>query len=413
MPPVNFTTRIVALCLLCSPGFSQPRPPAPPATQQNGFRRTGSPHVDLGAGPFVFDTAEQHQIKVTVVARGIPHPWSLAFLPDGSMLVTERGGRIRVIRDGVLSPTPVSGVPPVHAVGNAGLLDLALHPRFAENHLLYFTYSKQGSNPGETNMHALTLARGKYENGALTGVQDLFSGEMTRISGGSRIAFAKDGTVYMTTGAATPPWTQSAQDPQSDYGKTLRFRDDGSIPADNPFVGRAEYKPEIYTLGHRDPLGLAIHPESGVVFSSENGPNGGDEMNLLLPGRNYGWPLVSYGREYTGAKISASPSREGMEEPLVIWIPSIAPSGMTFYSGDRFPAWKGNVFLGGMQRGEIVNTGRLERVVFNSKMEELRRESLLTELHQRIRDVRQGPDGYLYVLTEETDGALLRIEPSM
>jgi len=212
----------------------------------------------------------------------------------------------------------------------------------------------------------------------------------------------------MTTGAATG---NAAQDPNSDYGKVLRLREDGSVPGDNPFVGRTGYKPEIYSLGHRDQLGLTIHPETGAVYSNENGPNGGDEINLILPGRNYGWPLVSYGRTYEGPRVSEAPWREGIEQPLVIWIPSIALSGMTFYTGDRFPAWKGNVFVGGMRQGEIPPTGRLERVVFNSKMEELRRESLLLDLKQRIRDVRQGPDGFLYVLTEEENAALLRIEP--
>jgi glucose/arabinose dehydrogenase len=215
--------------------------------------------------------------------------------------------------------------------------------------------------------------------------------------------------IFMTTGAATGT---SAQDPNSDYGKVLRLRDDGTIPSDNPFVGRAGYKPEIYSLGHRDQLGLTIHPVTGAVLSNENGPNGGDEINLILPGKNYGWPTISYGRDYNGPRISDVPWKEGFEQPLVTWIPSIAVSGMTFYSGDRFPNWKGNVFVGGMRYGEIYGTGRLERVVFNDKMEELRRESLLLDLKQRIRDVRQGPDGLLYVLTEEEDGALLRIEPA-
>jgi glucose/arabinose dehydrogenase len=387
------------------------QPAARPAAQQQGqagFRRIGTPHLDLGAGPFIYDTAEQHRIKVSVVARGIPHPWSVVFLPNGDILVTERSGRIRVVRDGVLDPNPVLGVPTVLATGNAGLFDLALHPKFGENKLLYFTYAKPGAEMG---MRALTLARGKYENGKLTEVKDLFSGEMTKISGGSRIAFGRDGLIYMTTGAATAPYLQAAQDPMSDYGKTLRLKEDGTIPSDNPFVGRAGYKPEIMTMGHRDPSGLTIHPQSGAVYGVEHGPNGGDEINLLLPGRNYGWPLISYGRDYTGVKIAASPSREGMEEPLVVWIPSIAPSGLMFYTGDKFPAWKGNAFVGGMQRGEITNTGRLERIAFNDKMEELRRESILTDLQQRIRDVRQGPDGNIYVLTEEQDGALLRIEP--
>ena len=365
----------------------------------------GTPHVDLGAGPFIFDTAEQHKIRVVVVARGFVHPWSVAFLPDGNMLVTERPGRLRIIRDGVLDPQPLAGLPKVNAVRNAGLYDVVLHPKFPENKLVYFTYSK----PGENGQQATTLARGRLERGGLTDVRDLFVGGWTTLLGGSRIAFARDGTVYMTTGAVT---TNAAQDPNSHYGKVLRVRDDGSVPSDNPFVGRAGYKPEIYTLGHRDQLGLAIHPETGAVFANENGPNGGDEINLILPGRNYGWPLVSFGRTYQGPPVSEIPWREGMEQPVVFWVPSIALSGMAFYSADRFPGWKGNVFVGGMRRGEIPGTGRLERVVFNNKMEELRRESLLTELKQRIRDVRQGLDGLLYVLTEEEDGALLRIEPA-
>ncbi|MGA2881968.1 MAG: PQQ-dependent sugar dehydrogenase [Bryobacteraceae bacterium] len=379
---------------------------APAQQQQPTPPPIGLPHGALGDGPFVFDTAEQHKIRVVVVTKGLSHPWSLAFLPGGNMLVTERAGRLRIIRDGVLYPQPLSGLPRVHSVRNAGLFDIALHPKFAENKLIYFTYSKP-SEDGKSS--ATTLARGKLDGAGLTGVQDLFVSEWSTVLGGSRIAFAKDGTIFMTTGAATG---NLAQDPNSDYGKVLHLKDDGSIPSDNPFVGRAGYKPEIYTLGHRDQLGLAIHPESNAVYSNENGPNGGDEINLILPGRNYGWPLLSYGRAYDGPKISEAPTRDGFEPPLVVWIPSIALSGMTFYSGDKFPSWKGNVFVGGMRQGEIPGTGRLDRVVFNAKMEELRRESLLTELHQRIRDVRQGPDGYLYVLTEEEDGALLRIEPA-
>jgi glucose/arabinose dehydrogenase len=365
----------------------------------------GVPHVSLGAGPFVFDTAEQHKIRVVVVTKGLTHPWSLAFLPDGSMLVTERAGKLRIIRDGVLDAQPLAGIPKVHAYRNAGLFDIALHPKFSDNKLVYFTYSK----PGENGQLATTLARGRLDRAGLTDVRDLFVGEWTTVLGGSRIAFGRDGMIYMTTGAATGTL---AQDPNSDYGKVLRLREDGTIPSDNPFVGRAGYKPEVYSLGHRDQLGLTIHPQTGAVYSNENGPNGGDEINLILPGRNYGWPVISYGRTYEGPRVSETPWREGFEQPLVVWIPSIALSGMTFYTGDRFPNWKGNVFVGGMRQGEIPPTGRLERVVFNDKMEELRRESLLLDLKQRVRDVRQGPDGLLYVLTEEEDGALLRLEPA-
>ena len=384
---------IALLAGLASIGSAQQRQPV------------GLPHLALGAGPFVFDTAEEHKIRVTVVAHGLSHPWSLAFLPNGDMLVTERPGRLRIIHNGTLDPQALTGLPKVHAIRNAGLFDIALHPKFAENKLIYFTYTK----PGENGQSAIALGRGRLEGSGLVDVKELFAGEWTTLLGGSRIAFAKDGTIFMTTGAVTG---NAAQDPNSDYGKVLRLRDDGTIPPDNPFIGKSGHKPEVYTLGHRDQLGLAIHPETGAVYSNENGPNGGDELNLILPGKNYGWPLVSYGRGYDGARISESPWHEGIEAPVVVWLPSIAPSGMVFYSGDKFPAWKGNVFIGGMRRGEIPGTGRLERVVFNKNMEELRRESLLTELGQRVRDVRQGPDGLLYVLTEEEDGAVLRIEPA-
>lgn len=389
----SFFIKSILLISAISALVAQQRPPI------------GVPHVSLGEGPFTFDTAEQHKIQVVVAARGLSHPWSLAFLPDGDMLVTERAGRLRLIHQGKLRPEPVSGVPKVYAVRNAGLFEVALDPKFADNKFVYLTYTKAG----ESGRSAIALARGRFEGAALTDVRDLFVGEWTSGFGGSRLAFGSDGTIYMTTGAVAG---NLAQDPNSDYGKVLRLRMDGTVPPDNPFVGKAGHKPEVYSMGHRDQLGLAINPATGELFNDENGPNGGDEINRILPGRNYGWPLVSFGRNYDGARISASPVVEGIESPIVVWIPSIAPSGLAFYTGDRFPAWKGNVFVGGMREGEIPGTGRLERVVFNNKMEELRRESLLTELHQRIRDVRQGPDGMLYVLTEEEDGALLRIEPA-
>jgi glucose/arabinose dehydrogenase len=395
---IRVSLAVFALAVAGWPRLRAQQPQPPPI---------GIPHVALGAGPFIFDTGEQHKIRVVVLARGMSHPWSLAFLPDGNMLVTERPGRLRMIRDGVLDPQAIAGIPKVNAVRNGGLFDILLHPKYADNKLIYFTYTK----PGENGKFATALARARFDRGALSEVRDLFVGEPTTLLGGSRLVFGRDGMLYMTTGAAQGD-TARAQDPNSDYGKILRFREDGTIPSDNPFVGKPGYKPEIYSLGHRDQLGLTINPETGAILNNENGPNGGDEINLILPGRNYGWPVVSFGRTYEGPRVSDSPTREGMEPPLVVWIPSIATSGMTFYTGDRFPNWKGNVFVGGMRYGEIAGTGRLERVVFNGKMEELRRESLLTELHQRIRDVRQGPDGLLYVLTDEDDGALLRIEPA-
>jgi glucose/arabinose dehydrogenase len=365
------------------------------------------PVPPLGKGPFLFDTAEQHKIRVTIVARGLSHPWSLVFSPDGRMLITERPGRLRVIRDRVLDPKPISGLPAVRTKGNGGLMDIALHPRFAENHLLYFTYTK----PVEDDRGAPTVARGRLQGGVLEDVRDILVTDSRPGNSGlsARIAFGRDGMLYFATGGNID---KVSQDPGSLRGKILRMRDDGSAPPDNPFAGRAGYKPEIYSLGHRNSLGLIVHPVTGALWNNENGPNGGDEINIILPGRNYGWPVVSFGREYTGPRVSEHPTREGMESPVVVWIPSIAVAGMAVYTGDRFPAWKGNVFVGSMRTGEIAGTGHLERIVFNEKTEELRRESMLGELRQRIREVRQGPDGYLYLLTDEDDGALFRIEPA-
>jgi glucose/arabinose dehydrogenase len=217
--------------------------------------------------------------------------------------------------------------------------------------------------------------------------------------------------IYMTVGVGDPPAAASAQDPNDLAGKVLRLRDDGTVPADNPFVGRSGYRPEIYTLGHRNALGLAVQPDTGAIWECEDGPNGGDEINILQAGKNYGWPVLSFGRFYLGPRVSEKPWQEGMEPPLVFWVPAIAISGMTFYTGDKFPNWKNNVFVGGMRTGEVPRSGHLERIDFNDKWEELHREGMLRELQNRIRDVRQGPDGYLYLLTAENDGALMRMEP--
>jgi glucose/arabinose dehydrogenase len=389
--------RLIALMLLgmTAAGYARQEPPI------------GLPVSPLGNGPFEFDTAEKQKIRVSVVTKGLSHPWSLAFLPDGTMLVTERPGRLRIIRNGVLDPTPVAGVPRVRTDGNGGLMDVALHPQFANNRLVYLTYTK----PVENGKGTPTLARGRLEGSALADVRDLVVPEAFEGNSGlnGRVVFGRDGMVYMSTGGNIG---KVAQDPASLRGKILRLRDDGSVPPDNPFVGRAGYRPEIFTLGHRNTLALIVHPETGTIWNSENGPNGGDEINIILPGRNYGWPFVSFGRDYPGPRISEHPTREGMESPLVVWLPSIAAAGMTVYTGDRFARWKGNVFVGSMQTGRIPGTGHLERIVFNARAEELRRESLLVELRQRIREVRQGPDGLLYLLTDEDDGALLRIEPA-
>lgn len=371
--------------------------------------------VPLGDGPWTYDTYEKGtRIRVSVVTKGLSHPWSLAFLPDGGMLVTERPGRLRIIRDGVLDSQPIAGIPQVQVGGTSGLMDITLHPNFATNHLVYFTYIKSAKRPdGSSGYWATTvLARGRFDGKALTEVREIFAADPygTLPGGdGSRVVFAKDGTLFFASSHRREP--EGPQDPSKHFGKILRLNDDGTIPKDNPFVGRSGYRPEIYSYGHRTILGLTLHPQTGALWETENGPQGGDEVNIILPGKNYGWPVVSYGRDYDGSKIGERPWQEGMEPPVVFWVPSITTSGMAFYTGDRFPAWKGNLFVGSMTVGRIPRTGHLERIVFNDKGEQ-RRESLLMDLKQRIRDVRQGPDGLLYLLTDEEQGALLRIEPA-
>ncbi len=375
----------------------------------------GVPVPPLGDGPWVLDTAEQHQIRVSVVTRGLEHPWAIAFLPDGGMLITERPGRLRLVRDGVLDPQPISGVPDVRTDGNGGLMDVAIHPEFAENGLVYLTYTKR-ANDGRGSP---TLARGRLEGHALHDVADLVVTQPFHGNSGlnGRVAFGGDGKIYMSTGgrilSPDGELLNAPQDPASLRGKVLRLNDDGSVPDDNPFVNEPGYRPEIYTIGHRNTLGLMLHAETGNIWQHENGPNGGDELNVLLPGRNYGWPLMSFGRLYPGARVSQHPTRDGYESPAVVWLPAIAAAGMAVYTGDQFPAWRGNVFVGSLRQGGIPGTGHLQRIVFNEKLEELRRESMLRELRQRIREVRQGPDELLYVLTDhDDDGALLRIEPA-
>jgi aldose sugar dehydrogenase len=366
------------------------------------------PAPPLGKGPFLLETAQERHVRVVVVSNRLQQPWSIAFLPDGDILVTERPGRLRVIHNGVLDPAPVAGVPAVRADGLQGLMDVALHPRFDENKWVYLTYHKP---VGETD-GAVTLARGVWDGRALTDVQDIFESHAVETEA-SRITFGRDGMLYMSISApGGGPHVMRAQDPDDYAGKVVRLHDDGSIPDDNPFAHRAGHKPGIYTTGHRNGHALVVNPETSDLWETEQGPNGGDEINILRPGRNYGWPKVSYGHQYFGPSISERPWRKGTEQPTLFWMPSIGVTGMTFYTGDRFPNWKRNAFVGGLREGEVPRSGQLERIVFNERWQELRRESLLRELHQRIRDVRQGPDGLLYVLTAENHGALLRIEPA-
>ena len=364
----------------------------------------------LPTTPMIYDTAEGQKIKVVVVTKALAFPWSLAFLPSGDLLVTEREGRLRLIHSGVLDPKPIAGAPMARNLGISGepgavhgYMDLALHPNFATNHYIYLTYTK----PIDDKKQVTAIARMKFENNAVTESKDVFVGDI----GTSRIAFGKDGKLYVTTVAVGGNAAQQLNDLG---GKVLRLNDDGSVPQDNPFVKNpGNAKKEVYTLGHRSSLGLAVNPNTGEMWLNENGPNGGDEINILKPGANYGWPIVSYGRSYPGPwQNGRAAGHEGFEPPIVYWMPSIAVSGMAFYTGDKLPKWKGDVFVGSLRTGEIPGTGHLERILFNEKMEELRREYLLFGLGQRIRDVRQSPDGYLYLTTDMQEGAVLRIEPA-
>ena len=385
--------------------------------------KIGAAPVTLSATPYVFDTAEQHTTKVSVVAKGFARPFAIEFLPNGDMLVSERGGNLRVIRAATttaaaLDPQPIAGMPkpPAGSPFSVGLQDVALAPDFATSHWLYFTYNEPAPRPADADpatpalysFGKLTVMRGKLENGRLTAVQTLLQGGPSAALG-SRLAFAKDGTLFVTSGGA---FGKTSQDLATIYGKILHLNADGSIPRGNPFVGRTGANPAIFSYGHRDQHGLTVHPVTGDIISAEHGPNGGDEVNLIKPGGNYGWPNYTYGRNYDGGPLSDTPLGAGIEKPLLVWLPSIGPSGLLFYEGDKFPAWKGNLFIGSAQWGEIPGTGSLQRVVMNDTYGEVRREALLQGLHQRVRDVVQGPDGFIYVLTDGPENAVLRIEPA-
>ena len=376
--------------------------------------RLGVPAVPPPDRPVVLHTSDVARIRVVPVVTGLDHPWGMAFRQNGDILVTERDkGTLRLIRNGQLLERPVPGVPEVYAeTQRAGLMDIAVHPD--DDSLVYLTYSKAVERDGERGA-TVALARGRLDAGALTEVRDIFVADgLDRGVAASRIIFAADGTLFMTVGGAYQfaSTGEYAQDPMMHFGKLLRLNDDGTVPDDNPFAGDAGYLPEIYSLGHRNQLGLSFHPETGELWATENGPQGGDETNIIQRGANYGWPLASYSREYSGVPVTETPWLEQFESPEIVWWPSIAPSGLTFYTGDEFPTWKGNLFVGAMRVGRMRHTGHLERVIFNRQGQEIGREWLLTELKQRIRDVRQGPDGFLYVLTEEDDGVLLRLEPA-
>jgi aldose sugar dehydrogenase len=349
----------------------------------------------------VLETAVQ-SVRVVPMLKGLQLPWSLAFLPNGDMLITEKPGRLRIARGGVLDPNPIAGTPQVWANGQGGLLEVALHPNYAQNQIIYLTYSK----PGEKDTATTALARGKFDGKTLTDLKDIFVADNYNTGGahfGSKLAFGRDGMLYMTIGERND--RTRAQNTNIHGGKILRLKDDGTVPSDNPFVGKTGYKPEIYTYGHRNLQGLAFHPTTGALWETEHGPQGGDELNLIEAGKNYGWPVITHGREYSGDIISAQPAREGMEQPFAYWSPSPGLSGMAFYSGDKFPRWKDQWFLGALAGQGVYRVGINERGLMG-------RELLFSSLRQRIRDVRQGPDGFLYLVIDANPGGILRIEPS-
>jgi len=353
-----------------------------------------------------------HDFRVVTVAEGLINPWAMAFLPDGDILVAERPGRLRIIRDGKLLPDSVPGLPAIRAEGQGGLLDLELHPDFASNRLVYFSYSKPSA---DGTQGATAVARGRFENDRLSGVEDIFVAEVWsqgRGHYGSRLAFDGKGHIHITLGDRQVPPTgdlqaHPAQDLSNHFGTTIRLNDDGSVPADNPFVGRAGALPQIWTYGHRNGQGLAIHPETGDVWQTEHGPQGGDEVNLLQPGMNYGWPVVGFGVNYrTGLALHEGTMHQGMEPPVHVWVPSIGTSGLLIYTGDEFPDWRGSFFAGGLV-GEVLMRLTMEgRRVMNVEQ--------LYQRKGRIRAVEQGLDGYIYLAIEDRDGAptpIVRLEP--
>jgi len=352
-----------------------------------------------------------HDYRVVTVAEGLENPWSIAFLPGGDLLITERPGRLRIVREGVLLEDPVAGVPEVFAEGQGGLLDVVPHPDFASNRLLYLSYAKPlADGEGATT----AVVRGRLENDRLTGVEQVFEAD-SRGDGhyGSRLVFDGNGYLFITVGDRQAPprgdlEAHPAQDLSNHHGTINRIHDDGRVPTDNPFADREGARPEIWSYGHRNAQGLALHPETGDLWANEHGPQGGDELNRIRPGLNYGWPVVGYGVNYrSGSAIHEGTQREGMEPPAHVWVPSIATSGLLVYTGDRFPEWRGNLFVGGLA-GE-----QLARLTLDGQ--EVEQEETLYFGRGRIRDVRQGPDGYIYLAIDDRQGGLtpvVRLEPA-
>jgi aldose sugar dehydrogenase len=348
------------------------------------------------------ETPPSVPVKPVTVVEGLEHPWSMAFLPNDEVLITERPGRLRLVRTGKLVPQPIAGVPAVDARGQGGLLDVVAHPDFAHNRMVYISLS-QAVGDG-ANATRVIRARLSADGGRLEHVETVFQanpGTRSTAHFGSRLAFAPDGSLYITVGERNQ--RQRAQDLTDHNGSVIRLTDTGAVPPDNPFVGRTDARPEIFTWGHRNPQGLAVNPWTGAVWETEHGPRGGDEVNILKAGVNYGWPVITYGQEYVGGEIGEGTEKPGLEQPIHIWIPSIAPSGLAFYTGTAYPGWAGSLFVGALAGKSLVRlTLAGDRIVGE--------ERLLTDAVGRIRDVREGPDGWLYLLTDEQNGRLLRLE---
>lgn len=377
---------------------------------------------ELGAGPWDF-TTQKAALHVEVLTRDLDHPWSIAFLPDGRMLVTERPGRLRIVAaDGTLDPTPIAGLPPVFAFGIAGLTDVVLHPDFANNQLIYLSYSKARTRDGAPvtvqSDSTLSIIRARWDGGhELTDVQEIYAAEWygaaplpqrccgqgpTFGSYGARMVFGQDGYLYVASGDRN--YGEMSQNPASDFGKILRLRDDGGVPRDNPFVGRQGWRPEIWSLGHRNPTGMTVDPRNGTIWATEFGPRGGDELNRITRGANYGWMDVTQGKHYNGEPAKAVKDAPGMTDPVIAWIPDSAnPGNLDVYTGPLFPGWDGDLLIAMMNRtlirAEVGANGQVTQ------------EAMLGDLGQRLRDVRVAPDGSVYVLTDETKGAILKITP--
>jgi glucose/arabinose dehydrogenase len=379
---LRITTRMIALTAFAVMACMAPAPDAPHA--QN------APHST---------TPKIMARTVTTIATGLEHPWGLEFLPDGRMIVTERPGRLRIVsRDGKLS-APLTGVPPVYAQGQGGLLDVALDPAFAKNQIIYLSFAEE-----DDEMAGTAVARARLGNTGLTDVRVIYRQQPKVMGGGhygSRIVFRRDGTMFITQGERMN-YREQAQNLNSLLGKVVRINTDGTIPKDNPFIGRKNVRPEIWSYGHRNVQGAALDPATGQLWTIEHGARGGDELNHPQPGKNYGWPVITYGVDYSGAKIGEGTAKAGMEQPVFYWDPVIAPSGMLFYTGDAYPGWKGSIFVGSLTPGCLV---RLQ--MQNGKVA---REERYLDLGERIRDVAQGPDGLIYVITDNPQGRILRVE---